>query len=285
VLLGPLCKLFYASLHAYTNLRIGVNAFDYMVLARMIWFFIPAKSLWGIKPAMLAIVFVTLDITSFVIQLVGGGMAGPGQSQEKVMNGIHIYMGGIGLQEAFIVIFFGLTIAFHLEMLKIERTGLLNSTPKAKWRWMVFALYASLTFITIRIIFRLAEFSNGNDMSNPLPYHEVYAYVFDALPIFFAILVWNIVHPGRIFKGPGSVMPSGQLRNMLCCCCPTRSKPCHNGCKSRSDSDDDCVLLSERTDAATLGSNGANNGVSRYDMRTGQMPSYAYDGVRGGARA
>ena len=195
-----------------------------MVLARMIYFFIPSKTLCGIKPSILAIIFVTLDFSSFVIQLVGGGMAGPGQTPEALMRGIHIYMGGIGLQEFFIVIFLGLAVTFHLEMLKIERTGVLSGTPKAKWRWMLYALYASLTFITVRIIYRLAEFSAGDSMDNPLPYHEVYAYVLDAVPIFFATVTWNISHPGRIFKGPDSVMPGGQIRGVCCFCCSGRNK-------------------------------------------------------------
>jgi hypothetical protein len=201
-----------------------VNAFAYMVLARMIYFFIPSKTLCGIKPSLLAIIFVSLDFSSFVIQLVGGGMAGPGQSQEALMRGIHIYMGGIGLQEFFIVIFLGLAVTFHLEMLKLERTGVLRGTPKAKWRWMLYALYTSLVFITIRIIYRLAEFSAGDSMNNPLPYHEVYAYVLDALPIFFATLTWNVSHPGRIFKGPDSVMPGGQIRGFCCFCCRRRNR-------------------------------------------------------------
>lgn len=103
-----------------------------MVLARMIWYYIPERSLMHIKPGLLAIVFVVLDFGSFVIQLVGGGMAGPGQSQDAIMRGIHLYMGGIGLQEAFIVIFLGSAIKFHLEMLKVERTGALVGTPKEK---------------------------------------------------------------------------------------------------------------------------------------------------------
>jgi RTA1 like protein len=66
----------------------GVNAFDYMLLARMIHFFVPSKSIWGIKPSLLAVVFVTLDFASFVIQLVGGGMAGPGSPHDQIMKGL-----------------------------------------------------------------------------------------------------------------------------------------------------------------------------------------------------
>src|SRR6266498_4836479 len=96
-----------------------------MVLARVVNFFAPTRQIGVIKPSMMAFVFVILDFVSFVIQLVGGGMAGPGQDQKTIMKGIHIYMGGIGLQEFFIVVFFGLAVKFHFDMLKSEKAGVL----------------------------------------------------------------------------------------------------------------------------------------------------------------
>jgi hypothetical protein len=221
-----------------------------MVLARMIYFFIPSKSLFHIKPTVLAIIFVSLDFVSFVIQLVGGGMSGPGQSPEAIMKGVHIYMGGIGLQEFFIVVFLAMAVKFHVEMLKVERTGVLGGTSKAKWRWLIYPLYASLIFITVRIIFRLAEFSAGTGMNNPLPYHEFYTYVFDALPMFFALVVWNISHPGRILQGPDSVMPSGQLRSFCCFCCRRRNKKNRDMAKRSQSvhSDSEFVPLADRVD-------------------------------------
>lgn len=40
-----------------------INAFDYMVLGRMIYFYLPDKQLAGIRGQRLAIYFVTADIT------------------------------------------------------------------------------------------------------------------------------------------------------------------------------------------------------------------------------
>lgn len=120
------------------------------------------------------------------------------------------------MQQAFLLVFFVFAIKFHIEMLKAERSGALSS-PKAKWRWMLYPLYTSLVFISVRIIYRLAEFSGGMDESNPLPFHEVYAYVFDAIPMLFAIIVWNISHPGSILQGSDAVMPSSGLRRIFCC--------------------------------------------------------------------
>jgi RTA1 like protein len=195
-----------------------------MILARMIHFFVPSKSVWGLNPGILAVVFVSLDIVSFIVQAIGGDMANPGSDSSTIMTGVHIYMGGIGLQEFFILVFLTLAVRFHIQMQRVERTDGLYGTPKGQWRKMIYALYASLIFITVRIIFRLVEFSSGISTSNPLPYHEVYAYVFDALPMILAIFVWNIVHPGGILVGPDSVMPSGVFRRLCCCCCCGRRK-------------------------------------------------------------
>ena len=74
----------------------GVNAFAYIVLARMIHFFIPSHRVFHIPAIALAATFVALDIISFVIQLVGGGMATPTASTAQQQKGINIYMGGIG---------------------------------------------------------------------------------------------------------------------------------------------------------------------------------------------
>ena len=48
-----------------------VNAFDYMVMGRMIYFFVPEQKIWGIKGIKIAKIFVLLDILSFITQVAG----------------------------------------------------------------------------------------------------------------------------------------------------------------------------------------------------------------------
>lgn len=48
-----------------------INAFDYMVLGRMIYFFVPEQQIWGIKGIKLTKIFVWLDVLSFVTQVAG----------------------------------------------------------------------------------------------------------------------------------------------------------------------------------------------------------------------
>jgi hypothetical protein len=59
-----------------------------------------------------------------------------------------------------------------------------------------------------RIVFRLVEFAAGTDPStNPIPFTDAYFYALDALPMFLALLVMNVVHPGRVLVGPESEFP------------------------------------------------------------------------------
>jgi len=41
-------------------------------------------------------------------------------------------------------------------------------------------------------------------MTKELRDHEVYQYVFDAVPMFFALVVVNVLHPGKVLAGDDS---------------------------------------------------------------------------------
>lgn len=69
--------------------------------------------------------------------------------------------------------------------------------------------YESNIIITpqARITFRLIQYSSGNNANNPVLRHEWYEYVFDALPMLFALLTLAVLHPGLWLKGPESHFP------------------------------------------------------------------------------
>lgn len=140
-------------------------------------------------------------------------MISPGADQNMLMIGIHVYMGGIGFQEFCILLFTAIAIKFMLIMQERERSigvganQILDQRYRG-WRPLLYIMFASLAFITTRIIYRLVEFSAGLDPSkNPIPYHEWYFMVLDALPMLISIALMNIVHPGRILVGEGSEFP------------------------------------------------------------------------------
>ncbi|KAM0260875.1 hypothetical protein ACHAPA_010091 [Fusarium lateritium] len=186
---------------------IWVNAYAYMTLGRMVYYFTPSHSLIGIPAATLAAIFVGLDIVSFIVQLVGGSMAGPSSPPDERMKAIHIYMGGIGLQEFFIVIFVVLCVIFQRKMHKMNQQGGIKAFFTSDWGRLLCTLYFSLAMISVRIFYRLIEFSGGEGQDNGLVTHEIYFYILEAAPMFLALLAFNIVHPGRIMTGSNSEMP------------------------------------------------------------------------------
>jgi signal transduction histidine kinase len=190
-----------------------VNAFIYMVMGRMIYFFIPAKSIFHIKGIKIAKIFVWLDVLSFLTQVGGGVMISPGNSPSTLMMGIHIYMGGIGFQEFCILIFTAIAVKFFLEMRALSAKNQILDVKPDTWRNLLFVLFAVLALITVRIIYRLVEFAAGLDPEkNKLPYHEAYFMVLDALPMVIGIVLLNIVHPGQVLQGEGSEFPKGPSR-------------------------------------------------------------------------
>jgi hypothetical protein len=129
-------------------------------------------------------------------------------------------MGGIGLQQCFVCLFFALAIKFHLE---VREKSIPNSTS---WRPLLYTLYLTLAMITIRIIFRLVEFSTG--LYGPIPTHEAYFYVLEAIPMMIAIGALVLVHPGRFLVGQNSEFSKLKVvkgkRRWWCCGRRSRSK-------------------------------------------------------------
>ncbi|KAH1361219.1 hypothetical protein KXW65_005122 [Aspergillus fumigatus] len=204
----------YATAHTilYLLAPLWINAFIYMTLGRLIHFFIPERRLGGISAKRYGLIFVWLDILAFIVQLAGASITTQREvPTSTIMLGIHIYMGGIGLQELFVLIFGALTIHLHRRMVQMENYGGLDNEKTTRgsvsWRWLFAALYAALILITIRIIFRLCQYARGTDPTNPVLTQEAYEYVLDATPMFLALLILNVIHPGRVLQGPDSEFP------------------------------------------------------------------------------
>jgi hypothetical protein len=202
-----------------------INAFAYMIVGRMIYFFLPERKVYGVKATWLAKFFIWLDIFSFIVQAVGGSMLSNQDSASVVRLGMTIYRIGIGIQELFIILFLILTYRFHVRMSELDQAG---QVPRSyRWRLLIWNVYAILALITVsltnkpaktvnlsadrflqmRIIYRFVEFSQGMSSSNPILTNEGYAYGLDALPMLLAATSLNVVHPALVLKGPDSEFP------------------------------------------------------------------------------
>lgn len=51
-----------------------VNAFAYMVMGRLVYYWLSSKSVWNIKARKMTKFFVWFDVFTFLVQLGGGGM-------------------------------------------------------------------------------------------------------------------------------------------------------------------------------------------------------------------
>ena len=138
----------------------------------------------------------------------GGASAASGEDKPRhaVMRGLHIYMGGIGVQQFFIFCFVAVAVRFHNQM----KRDLPSSAARRQATTLLYIVYATLTLITVRIIFRLIEYAEG--FESRIPEHEEYQYVFDTSPMFIALVLFNIVHPGRVMAGKEADFPSRKER-------------------------------------------------------------------------
>jgi len=206
-----------------------INAFIYMVLGRAIHFFLEDDRVFGIRARRITLMFVLFDIAAFLVQATGGAMTSNSEPVSTQQLGLHIYMGGVGLQLLFICVFIALAIQFQkkiyavLHQMGATRPTLLSTlrngssmknnayeemstdeSYKAPERalHLLYIIYTVLGLIIFRNVYRLIEFSQGV-LSN-ITTHEWYAYVFDAVPMLFALIILAWFHPGKVLRGPRS---------------------------------------------------------------------------------
>lgn len=180
-----------------------------MTLGRMIYYFHPSRAIFRIPAATISALFVFFDLAAFVVQLVGGSMAGPSASPEAQQRGLNFYMGGIGFQQFMVLVFVVLCVVFQVQMTRFKTVHGNKSILHDRRYWvpLLYALYIALAMITVRIIYRLVEFSGGIEKGNTLTTHEVYFYLLEAVPMLSAVTCFAVCHPGRFMNGPGSDMP------------------------------------------------------------------------------
>lgn len=185
------------------------NAYVYMVMGRTVYNHTTKGSVFGIKAWRFGLIFVLLDVFALLVQIAGASMAsGSGKSTSTIMNGLHIYMGGIGFQQLCIFGFLALAVRLHMHLRQQ------SPSPQRKTAFtLLYVQYTVVLLITLRIIFRLIEYSNG--LTSTIPQHEAYQYILDSLPMLVALVLFNFFHPGRLMPGKESNMPSRKQRKAL----------------------------------------------------------------------
>ncbi|KAB8259689.1 RTA1 like protein-domain-containing protein [Aspergillus pseudonomiae] len=164
----------------------------YMFLGRII-LVLRAESHAIMRKKWLTKVFVTGDVLSFLLQGSGGGIQSGG-TLDSMKLGEKIIVIGLFVQIFFFGFFIVTAGSFDMKLKKypIPRCH----SAEIPWRKHMNVLYASSMLIMIRSVFRLIEYLQGNN--GYLLHHEVFLYVFDAVLILIATVIFNICHPSEI---------------------------------------------------------------------------------------
>lgn len=164
--------------------------------------------------------FVTCDVVCFFLQLAGGyygkawrepwmivltlSFTGAGLMASTTSStssiGSRIVLAGLILQIVIFAFFVTIAVVFH-RRLGVE-SGHRSLKSKAPWQVYMSVLYITCGLILVRNVVRVAEFAEG--LEGFLILHEVFLYVFDALPMLGVMATLNIRYLGCL-SGGGAV--------------------------------------------------------------------------------
>lgn len=109
-----------------------------------------------------------------------------------------ILMGGL-ITQVVALAFFILT-CWHVHMrLKWDPPGVFLRDPTINWQNHFRAFEVVTLALIVRSMVRSIEFLQGE--SGFVASHEIFIYMFDAVPMFFVMLAFLILHPGRAYAG------------------------------------------------------------------------------------
>ena len=123
----------------------------------------------------------------------GGGIISGGSSS-AIKTGEHLVVGGLFVQLIFFGLFMVVAFTFDVRIRRVPsipvRTGIIP------WRKHLKALFSASILIVVRSVFRVVEYIQGND--GYILRHEVFLYIFDAVLMFFVMVVFSVIHPSKV---------------------------------------------------------------------------------------
>ncbi|KAF9226284.1 RTA1-domain-containing protein [Gyrodon lividus] len=148
----------------------------------------------------LTLIFMSSDITTFLIQATGGGMiVSPSLSQR--LTGSHILLAGLVLQFASFLTFSCIYTRFLYRVYTLERSVWERDKEQQwalDWRALAGALAVSCIGILVRSCYRVAELSQG--YQGHLATTEAFFYALDTLPLLITISVYIPFWPGKFIE-------------------------------------------------------------------------------------
>ncbi|KAJ6508868.1 RTA-like protein, partial [Mycena sanguinolenta] len=153
------------------------------------------QSCFLIRYSLIVRIFVWSDITTFLLQATGGSLTTT-NDLHLVNLGSKLTMVGLILQAISFLIFTIVLLVFGLLWNpQNPRPFKALSREPIDWRILYYVMCATCVGILVRSVFRITEFAGV--YSGNIVLHEVYFYVFDALPLWISMSLYCIVWPAR----------------------------------------------------------------------------------------
>ncbi|KAF9035075.1 RTA1-like protein [Hymenopellis radicata] len=151
-----------------------------------------------VQPRRITIVFISSDITTFLIQAAGGALSISANDGNTALVGSRVFLAGLALQLLSFLVFTCIFLVFAYRVYKHEPETVIKDRHLPwyrDWRSLGAALLISCIGILIRSVYRTIELSEG--FQGHLATTEAYFYGLDTLPLFIAIVIYLPFWPGR----------------------------------------------------------------------------------------
>ncbi|KAF4971616.1 hypothetical protein FSARC_1615 [Fusarium sarcochroum] len=159
-----------------------------------------------VAPRLLTKLFVLIDTICFATQVAGSIMSGS-EDINEAKNGQTIILAGLALQIVAFGFFAFCTACFQKRVLSASYQLRLSS--EMPWQRYIYGLYAISLLFVIRNITRIIEFKQGSD--GGMLQHEAYLYVLDGCIMLCIVVIFLILHPGRLRWMARRLEKSGSL--------------------------------------------------------------------------
>jgi hypothetical protein len=128
---------------------------------------------------------------------IGAGILA-GRSANAITLGQNIIIVGLFTQLLFFGFFIVVAIVFHRRIIQqpTQQSKRLRRKFFEEWKTLLYALYLASALITVRSIFRIIEYLDGND--GYIQRKEVFLYIFDGTLMFLITVIFNVIHPGKV---------------------------------------------------------------------------------------
>jgi hypothetical protein len=151
--------------------------------------------------------YVLIDIACIVSQFIGAIIPASGDA-DAITKGRTILIAGLVVQLSALSIF--ILTSLYLYIRVRQETGPFLDSSLVRWRRYFRTIEAVTTMMIIRSIVRAVEYLQGPD--GFVLGHEVFIYLFDASLMFLVMLLFLIIHPGRLVKNGTGRKWRGQVQ-------------------------------------------------------------------------